>query len=232
MRSKNYVVKRKDIYVGSVVKTDRIVRLEYDDLLTNKGQLDTGAWIHLRTMLFVPDQNSFSNDLLYDTESYPVLNITNDNFCYNLNGENIVIKDICNLDRLLEYYGYDEELTYEDIVRIKLMFFSGNFAKNNAEVFGMKESQPEERKYIDKDGKEITDKKKLKKIIKKEKKLQEKGTRMFYSLGEGDLPSIYWEILDSMGNKKTKDVIRGYEKKKNAFKPHKEEPFVKKMKRK
>ena len=95
MRSKNYVVKRKDIYVGSVVKTDRIVRLEYDDLLTNKGQLDTGAWIHLRTMLFVPDQNSFSNDLLYDTESYPVLNITDDNFCYNLNGENIVVKDIC-----------------------------------------------------------------------------------------------------------------------------------------
>jgi len=52
--------------------------------------------------LFVPNEEKESNDLLYRSPSYPILNITDDDTCLNLGEKSIVIKDATNLAELLE----------------------------------------------------------------------------------------------------------------------------------
>lgn len=136
MLNRKYKIKRNSIYVGAVVKTDRIYRNDEKD--PQAGLLDTGAWEHLRTILFTLDNNMFANDLLYQTKAYPVLNITSDDICLRLDDDSILIKEVCNLDGLLEYFGYAEELNYKDIVSIRKIFFDGKFAKNYCELFGYK----------------------------------------------------------------------------------------------
>ena len=81
MDNRNYVVDRDQIYVGEVVRTDRIYRYEGDtDFFNTKpGQLDTGSWRSSRSILFVPTVEKFTNDLLYKSPNYPALNITDDN---------------------------------------------------------------------------------------------------------------------------------------------------------
>ena len=57
-------------------------------------------------MLFVPNEDKLSNDLLYKTPNYPILNVTDDETCLNLGEKSIVVKDAYNLAALLEYFGY------------------------------------------------------------------------------------------------------------------------------
>ncbi len=140
MENRKYMVSRDNIYVGEVVRTDKIYRYEGDTdfFRTKSGQLDTVSWFSYRSMLFVPNEEKLSNDLLYSSPSYPILNITDDETCLALGEKSIVIIDACNLAALLEYFGYNKDLTYDDIMRIRKTFFTGRFAQDNCELFGMK----------------------------------------------------------------------------------------------
>lgn len=54
-------------------------------------------------MLFVPNEEHdlYSSDLLYDSPEYPVLNVTDDNICLNLEPESVVIRDAYIFSMLL-----------------------------------------------------------------------------------------------------------------------------------
>lgn len=225
MENRKYKVSRDNIYVGEVVRTDKIYHYAGDT-----GQLDTGIWFSYRSMLFVPNEEELSNDLLYRSPSYPILNVTDDKTCLGLGEKSIVIKDACNLAALLEYFGYNQDLTYEDIMRIRKTFFTGRFAKDNCELFGWKEFQPEDWTYYDENGDEITDPKKLKRRIAQEKRDQQAGHRSFFGISESVLPREYWDVLDKMGDNTLMDAIQWHEKM-NAFAPNKQEGPIKKLKR-
>jgi len=232
MENKKYIVCRDNIYVGELVRTDSIYRYEGEDdfFRIKPGQLSTGSWRSYRSMLFVPNEDNLSNDLLYRTPNYPILNVTDDEICLNLRENSIVIKDACNLAALLEYFGYKKDLTYEDIIKIRRTFFTGNFAKNNCELFGYKETMAEDLTFYDK-GKKVTNPIALAKRRMQYRLDQLAGHRMFSGVAESTLPSEYWDVLDERGNNSFMDVIEGWDEKMNAFAPHKEEDPVKRLKR-
>lgn len=180
-------------------------------------------------MLFVPNEEELSNDLLYQSPSYPILNVTDDDTCLNLEERSIVIKNACNLAPLLEYFNYNKDLTFEDIIKIRKTFFTGRFAKDNCELFGWKETKPEDWTYY-KNGVEITDPKKLKRRIAQERRAQQAGHRSFSGISESVLPREYFDILDGRGDNTLIDAIYWHQKM-DAFAPHKQEGPVKKLKR-
>jgi len=226
MENRNYKVNRDNIYVGEVVRSGEIYRWEgdHDFLRTKPGQLAVGSWFTYRSMLFVPNEEKLSNDLLYRSPSYPILNITDDETCLGLGQESIVIQDACNLAALLEYFGYSKDLSFEDIMRIRKTFFTGRFAKDNCELFGWEEIKPEDWTYY-KNGVEVTDPKELKRRIAQKRK---SGHRAFTCFFESVLPREYWDVLDKMGDNNLKYAIE-WHRKMNAFAPHKQEGPVKKL---
>lgn len=231
MENRNYKVSRDNIYVGEVVKTDSIYRYEGDMNLfcTKPGQLCTDSWISYRSMLFVPNEEKLSNDLLYLSPSYPILNVTDDETCLGLGEKSIVIKDACNLSALLEYFGYNKDLNYEDIMRIRKMFFTGRFARDNCELFGWKEIMAEDLTFYDY-GKEVTDSRELERRRRQFRAEQAAGHRSFVGIPESVLPREYWDVLDDRGDNTLIDAIQWHEKM-NAFTPHKQEGPIKKLTR-
>lgn len=232
MENKKYLVCRDNIYVGEVVKAYNINRYEVDvDLLEKKSrQLDTDFWVSYRSMLFVTTDNRLSNDLLYNSPNYPILNVTDDDFCLNLEKNSIVIRNACNLAILLQYFGYKEELTYEDIMKIRKIFFTGRFAKDYCELFGYRETMAEDLTFYN-NGQVVTNTKELEKLRRKFRRDQQLGHRSFSGVSEGSLPREYFRILDDRGDNSLMDVINGFDERINAFKPHKQENLVRKLKR-
>lgn len=229
MSKVNYKVCRDNIFVGEVARTNSIYRYEgdIDFFRTKPSQLTTGSWFHYRSMLFVPNEQKLANDLLYRSPNYPILNVTDDETCLNISSDTIVIKDACNLAQLLEYFGYNKELTFEDLVAIRKNFFTGRFAMDNCELFGWKEHQPEDATYYE-NGQEITDPRKLKRRIEEARAEQRAGHRSFSGVSEHVLPREYWDVLDRMGNNTSTAVLTGYEKT-DIFAPHKQEGPIKKL---
>lgn len=233
MENRKYVVCRDDIYVGEVVQADCIYRYEGEHNFFNNtkpGQLTTNLGGEYRSILFVPNEDKLANDLLYRTPSYPILNVTDDETCLNLEEDSIVIRGAYNLAVLLEYFGYQKDLTYEDIIRIRKTFFTGRFAKDHCELFGWKESKPEDMTYY-KNGVEITELKELRRCIAQERRSQKSGHRSFGTISESVLPREYWNILDDRGDHTLRDVIEGWSERMNAFTPPKEEGPIKKLTR-
>ena len=232
MENKKYVVCRDNIYVGEVVRTDSIYRYEGDDnfFRTKPGQLSTGSWKSYRSMLFVPNENKLSNDLLYRSPNYPILNVTNDETCLNLRENSIVIKDACNLAALLEYFGYKKDLTFEDIMKIRKIFFTGRFAKDHCQLFGLRETMAEDVTFYA-NGEEVTNPKELERRRRQFRAEQQVGHRMFSGVSESPLPREYWDVLDDRGDNTLIDVIERWDEKINAFAPHKQEGPIKKLTR-
>ena len=232
MENKRYVVCRDEIYVGEVVRTDSMYRYEGDDgfFRTKPGQLSTGSWRSYRSMLFVPNEDKLSNDLLYRSPNYPILNVTDDNTCLNLEENSIVINDACNLAALLEYFGYKKDLTFEDIMKIRKTFFTGRFAKDNCQLFGWKEIMAEDVTFYA-NGVEVTNPRELERRRRQFRAEQQAGDRMFSGVSESPLPREYWDVLDDRGDNTLMDVIERWDEKMNAFAPHKQEGPVKRLKR-
>lgn len=228
MENKKYVVCRDNIYVGEVVSLGGIYRHEIDGDLF--GKLSVGSWESYRSMLFVLNEDKLSNDLLYKSPNYPILNITDDETCLNLEENSIIIKDACNLAALLEYFGYKEELTYEDIMKIRKTFFTGRFARDNCQLFGFRETMAEDLTFFI-DGQEVTDSSEIEKRRRQFRASQKAGHRMFSGVSESPLPREYWDILDDMGDNTLSDVMEQWAEKMNAFAPHKQEGPVKRLKR-
>lgn len=219
MENKKYVVCRDNIYVGEVVRTDSIYRYEDDDdfFRTKPGQLSTGSWRSYRSMLFVPNEDNLSNDLLYRTPNYPILNVTDDETCLNLGENNIVIKDACNLAALLEYFDYKKDLTYEDIMKIRKTFFTGRFGMDNSKLFGMEEFIPS--RFMP----NITDPNERYELYKKSVNLG--SERQFGSIPTNVLPRELMGLLDERGRNTYGHTFD------ESFKPSKEEGPIKKLTR-
>lgn len=229
MENRKYKVSRDSIYVGELVRTDGIYRYKGDSdfFLTKSGELTTDSWFPYRSMLFVPNEENFSNDLLYRSPNYPVLNITDDNLCLNLEEKSVVVKDACNLAALLEYFGYSEILSFEDIIKIRKTFFTGRFAKDNCELFGWRETMAEDVTFYSHD-QEVTNPNELEKRRKKFRAEQQAGHRMFSGTSESVLPREYWDVLDDRGDNSLMDAIL-WQERMNAFLPHKQEGSVKRL---
>lgn len=233
MENRKYTVCRDNIYVGEVITTNQIERYEgpEDNHFKHKpGLLAPSGYRTCRSMLFVPNEDNFSDDLLYQTPNYHVLNITDDQTCLNLGENSIVIQHACNLSALLEYFNYKKDLTYQDIMKIRNTFFTGRFAKDNCQLFGWKEIMAEDLMFFMND-QEITDPKEIKKCQKEFRAGQRAGHRQFEKVSGGILPEEYWEVLDARGNKTLKDVFEGWDESLNAFDPHKREGKIRKLTR-
>ena len=96
----------------------------------------------LRSMLFTLDENNHANDLLYDSPHYPIFDISPDEDC--LKSPICIGHNTYELRELLKYDGFSEELGYEDILRIRNTYFTCDYALNNCEFFGVRETGPHE----------------------------------------------------------------------------------------
>ncbi len=202
MKNRNYVVCRDNIYVGEVVKAFRIYRYEGESIFfgTKPGQLNVNFGRPYRSMLFTLDESKRANDLLYQSPNYPILNLTADETC--LSSKNgIVINKVCSLGLLLEYYGYEKDLKWEDIIKIRETFFTGRFAKDHCELFGWKEV--------------ITG--------------NSKSGRIFSSLKKAVFPEDYWDLLDDRGDKTLMDLAGYSDDGMGVFTPNQEEGPIKKL---
>jgi len=224
MKNKNYKVCRDNIFVGQVISTDKIYRYSkkyryYDD---KSNGLVTGVYSIYRSILFTLDENKFASDLLYQSPNYPILNLTNDDICLNLEGNKTIVNDYINLSELLKYYKYNEELTYNDILRIRERFFNSKFVKDNCELFGVKETTSKELTIF-------TDFRDIKETNIIKSRQQQIGKRTFVSGFEHELSEEYWNILNATSDNTVYEVLSGYDKKRNAFTPHKKEGKIKKL---
>lgn len=198
MKSREYLVSRDDIYVGEVIRTDSISRNIGNGNFseTKKRKLEPSIWQSYRSMLFVPNEKNLSNDLLYATPSYPILNVTDDNFCLCLEGKNIVVNDAYNLAEFLEYFGYQKDLTYEDIMRIRNDFFTGRFGMDHSKLFGMEEFVP--NSFVAKEkGVLVLDEQKRYELYKKSLNLG--SERQFGSIEDGIFSRELMSVLDERG---------------------------------
>lgn len=193
MTDKNYKIDRDNIYVGQVMKTFDIYR--------NKDKmLELNGFYVCRSMLFVKTEEKQASDLLYNTSDYPILNVSEDRKCCS---SPFVVDNIYNLSKLLQYFGYPEELTIEHIIEIRKKYFDGKFVKENCKLFGWAKKN---QNNFDK----------LLQVIYEDK-------------GNGVLPSELFTILNENGNKKWYDFFFGDSYALDPFTPHLKEGNVKKL---
>lgn len=231
MENRKYVVNRDDVYVGEVVRAEWIYRVGEDNEFFDMkaGLLHPAGWWSYRSMLFVPDENGFSNDLLYKSPNYPVLNIANDEICLDLPENEIVVAGAYSMAPLLEYFGYKKDLSYEDIMKARKTFFASGFAKDNCELFGWKEIMAEDVTFY-KNGVKIEDSRELERRKKDYRKNQRAGHRSFVLTGDGPLAEHFWHVLDDRSDNTLKEAVEWNERM-DAFAPHKNEGKIKKLSR-
>lgn len=144
---KKYVVKRNNIYAGSLMKdikakctiTDVNGRELSERELKKDGIefVSFSSGIICRGMLFSID-NNVSNDLIYTTPSN-----------YSIEGlsssietpSEFKIKDWCSMEEVLKYLGYGEELTQKELNQIfKKLICRRNWLDKHIELFGWKKT--------------------------------------------------------------------------------------------
>lgn len=101
--------------------------------------------IFQRTMLFVLDENKHANDLLYNSPSYPIINISSHDDIYH--SKIVLLHYTYWIGKLLEHFGYPDKLQYADIVRIRKHLFSCDYALENCEIFGRQETARDDSGY-------------------------------------------------------------------------------------
>ena len=214
-------IKRDKLYVGELV-----IPLEYQ--LKDNGEIVVYTYDNCRNILFSLDENEMALDALYTSPNYPVVNITNPTKYID---SGMVIKDAICLDELLKYFGYPEELTKEDINKIRDIFFTGSFGLDNAKLFGYKEITAEDVCFYDSNKREITDPVLLEEKRENYRKMQQTGYRVVTYIGNGVLSSKYYHSLDSKANNSIYDYICGYVENIDSFAPTKKEGHKKVLKK-
>lgn len=116
------VIKRDEIYAGKLINLKEIagtIREAKNDINTtilpeNNGQTPLYAtYIYdYRSVMFIKDEKDYALDLLYNSKSYPILNITDNNICMT---SDILIADSVFLGTILEKLGYGELMSLEEI---------------------------------------------------------------------------------------------------------------------
>jgi len=233
MENRKYVVCRDNIYVGEVITTSQIERYNGPEDNHNHykiGSLAPKGFRSCRSIIFIPNEDNYSDDLLYQSPNYPILNVTSDEECLNIKDQSFVIQHAYNLSDLLEYFNYKKDLTYQDIIKIRNTFFSGRFAKDNCELFGMREIMAEELNfYINEQL--VTDQKEIEKCRKNYRRGQKLGYREFEKISKHTLPREYYDILNNRGDRIYQDFYEEWDKSINAFLPHKKEGKIRKLTR-
>lgn len=208
----DYKIDRDSIYVGEVIKPIDFFKYQYRCEETGQkveGKLRVDSYDLYRSILFTKDEENFAVDLLYQSPRYPILSITDENICMN---SDILVKDPYNLEPLLKYFGHSKKLSFEEILEIRKTYFSGSFGIDNCELFGMQEKNDDFWKYITSEG-------------------YNSNRKFLTYTNEGVLPTSMLYTLDARGNKKFYEVFLSENKKMNAFKPHKREGYIKKIRR-
>lgn len=229
MENRNYKISRDTVYVGEVVIPTDISRYNGDRprFRTKPGELMAHSFYYLRSTLFIPTEDNFSDDLLYSAPHYPILNMTDDEIIFKLAAESIVIQEAYCLKEILKYIGCKEILTYRDIVRIRRLLFTGRFGMDHSELFGMKEHIPnyfEAHKF----GKVVTDE--AERLKRYRNTLTLGSERSFGNDSSNSIfPTELMYILDDRGNNSFSEIIfDGYPL--DPFKPKKEEGHIIKLK--
>lgn len=148
------VIKRDEIYAGKLINLKEIagtIREAKNDINTtilpeNNGQTPLYAtYIYdYRSVMFIKDEKDYALDLLYNSKSYPILNITDNNICMT---SDILIADSVFLGQILEKLGYGELMSLEEIGEVRKKLFSKDFIEKNCEMFGYEKlSSKEARK--------------------------------------------------------------------------------------
>lgn len=198
-------IKRDSIFVGQLVK-----KVE-------------GNMIVCRSVLFSINENRLATDLLYDSPTYPISNISVDSDTQN---SDFIIINAISLAPLLTYFCYPDNITKKELKEIIKIFLSGTFTQDNSYLFGKKEILPKEHEFYENDLKIIDP---LKIQLKRLKLLimRKKGNRSFVVEGENILPMEYWITLDLLGNNSLIKLMMNSNIKLNNFKPTKEEGKIK-----
>ena len=134
MKDKNYVVDRKDVYAGRLIHAKSVYET-YDHSCIYPMNYNV-----CRSVLFGINPDQTSSDLLYESGNYPILNVTDNKIIKNNVRSSkdgaFIIDNAINIDKLLEYYGYDEKLTYHEILNVRNSIFSYFFLVQNSMDFG------------------------------------------------------------------------------------------------
>lgn len=214
MKKKDYIIKRKDVYLGEIVKANGIFK-RLTSGRDKAGNLDIKNATFYRNMLFTPTIDKFASDLLYNTDDYPILNGTNRDYILNQDEGIILVRDYYNLDELLEYFCYNDELNITDIIKIYNTFFTGKFGIDNCTLFGRSEIPAEEIEFYH-ENELVTGGILLEKYKSEYRKLQKQGKGLYTKLDESTLPRHYFLLLQND---------------KKSFTPSKEEGKIKKLTR-
>ena len=120
----NYVIARKDVCAGELLKPGGIVNIKVDSTdeelvdqeYNNQGVKKVAFYggIVCRGMLFSVNENGLSNDLIYDSPEYPIDGIKPE---HNVTS-NCIITHYVELEALLKHLKYNDELTQDDLNNI------------------------------------------------------------------------------------------------------------------
>ena len=141
MYNKKYVVDRSGIHIGKVVS-----EFYQDTPIYTKNNVKTRTDLiskeELRSIIFTINEEGLSNDLLFNSPNYYVEGITNSKPVYTpINDKGVVksriiITNPYNLDKLLKFCNFKDEITYYDIEAIRWTFFSKSFLRKRPDLFG------------------------------------------------------------------------------------------------
>ncbi len=220
MVSPNYQVKRENIFVGKVGKIT-----SPEQIILESGKLKIYQFIPYRSILFSLNENKQADDLLYQSPNYPALNLSSNEDCLN---SKILIQEGYNLEALLTFFHFPDILTLSEITALRKHFFEGTWGFRNCHLFGYQEILPEDWTYVE-NGAYVKDEEDLKRLQRKERALQKRGHRVFQKLDNSLLPPEMMFLFHELGDHSILDVLQGFEKCRNAFKPHEEEGKIKKL---
>ncbi len=144
---KKYVVTRKEICAGklmgicdvsmTVLNQDNN-ELTGDDLVKHSiPELSVSVGIIYRSMLFRVNENHLATDLIYTTPTkYTIKGLTPD---LTDQKSHFIIDNYVELDELLKYLNYGDELTQRDLYKIyRKLIVSNKWLNHNMELFGWK----------------------------------------------------------------------------------------------
>ena len=224
MKNNNYVICRDDLYIGTVIKTNK-KNIIIDD---KSHRLRVFSFNEYRNILFTPNEIGLAEDLMYASPEYPILNITDTRLFFGYKDDITLIHDIYNLGNLLDYLGYGMYLSYKDIIKIRKTLFNGKFISQNPELFGWQELNFEDFVFY-KDGIPITDKKEIDK--RKWQFILDKSKNNIFqtSIRYNEQLKEFESILESKSDNSIFEAFFGNKVKANNFTPVREEGKIKKI---
>lgn len=107
---KKYVMTRKNVCIGQLLLADGTYT--YNE--RNENNIEWGGYV-LRGMLFCINENGLAKDLVYETPTnYPIVGVEPKIEVKS----NLMIDEYTELEELLKYLNYNEDLTQKDLNRI------------------------------------------------------------------------------------------------------------------